>query len=629
MLWILSYSSAQELPKFKINSQESFDRAYKLLEELDENSEKFVTYFGNKAKGIAFYTKGLEWAQKSKKQENIFFAKNSLIRSHLLFADNIEVIARSRDLLNHPEIYNNKLCVDVLYMLKEAYRNTEQFQKLIDILPEYHKRSKQHGYIIGKTDEIKEVAYVHYSLRNYDKAIILYKKAANELKIREKYLAQSSALNDVGLCFENKKVLDSAQYYYKVAIRTIKKEKNKTEYVDHFFNVLRSNEIRVKKGEDINRLPIYKRELQSAKRFKEYNIVISSYYNIAKVISEEHNFKMALRYLDSARAVLKIQQNTKFKEKVLALTIKNYLKLEDSKLASETLKELLQFQDSIKVSASKRNYMISSVIYETDKRTEELKESKSYLYKEQSLNTKLQITLIVFTLLTLALVWAYRRIKKNNLVIVNQKNELDKSLLERESLLKEIHHRVKNNLQIVSSLLNLQSKQLDNEKAKDAIEEGKSRVKAMALIHQKLYQQEDITKVDMSDYVNSLQKSVSALYKLKMPIKTNIKACNINLDIDQAIPIGLILNELLTNTYKYAFVNKNAGQIEIALTENKDSYSFLYKDDGVGLPDDFNIKTSKSLGMRLVYRLTQQLRSKMEYQYSKGAQFTFTFTFKV
>jgi len=237
---------------------------------------------------------------------------------------------------------------------------------------------------------------------------------------------------------------------------------------------------------------------------------------------------------------------------------------------------------------------------------------------------------LIFTLLGfVGLVYAYIKSIKNQRLIAEQNYIIENSLKEKDSLLKEIHHRVKNNLQMVSSLLSLQTRNTKSKSAIAALEEGKSRVKAMALIHQKLYQNDDLSVIEMQGYIESLINSVQSVYKKGgHNISITVDAEGTELDIDRAIPFGLILNELVSNTFKYAFPDgDDSGKIYIHLRKNGEQGYFEYSDNGVGLPDDTDERTNNSMGLRLINRLVNQLQSKLNVDRSKeGVRFWFNFS---
>lgn len=207
---------------------------------------------------------------------------------------------------------------------------------------------------------------------------------------------------------------------------------------------------------------------------------------------------------------------------------------------------------------------------------------------------------------------------------VNAEERLIRSLQEKDILLKEVHHRVKNNMQVISSLLNLQSASLKNEKILSMFRESQNRVKSMALVHEILYQSQDIASVNFSLYVKqmtaSLQKSFGARAR---DIAVKVRIANIVLDIDSAIPCGLIVNELVSNSIKYAFPLRQDGQIDIELKKKKGAYFLSVHDNGVGLPK--KAEQSQSLGLTLVRALSEQLKGELTVTVDRGTTFTVEF----
>ena len=205
--------------------------------------------------------------------------------------------------------------------------------------------------------------------------------------------------------------------------------------------------------------------------------------------------------------------------------------------------------------------------------------------------------------------------------------KITQSLREKEILLKEIHHRVKNNLQVISSLLKLQSQYINDSQASNILLESQNRVRSMALVHQKLYQSEDFARVDFGDYVRQLTINLLNVYKLNnRHIKLNVKADDIFIGVDVAIPCGLIINELVSNSLKYAFNSHENGQIDITLNNGKNGcYNITVKDNGIGFPSNLNFRDTKSLGLQLVNTLVNQIEGKIEMETYKGTSFTISF----
>lgn len=219
---------------------------------------------------------------------------------------------------------------------------------------------------------------------------------------------------------------------------------------------------------------------------------------------------------------------------------------------------------------------------------------------------------------------------------MQSEKQLKASLREKEVLLREIHHRVKNNMQVISSLLNLQSSRIKNKNVFEMFKKSRDRIRSMALIHEKLYQSKDFARIDLASYIQSLVVHLLHSYNVDpdvIKLKTEIE--DIFLDINTAIPCGLIINELVSNSLKHAFPELNTRQkkrkkmSEILIrihSDEKDLTTLIVGDNGVGLPKDFDIRKAKSLGLQLVNDLVEQLEGAIKHQKRRGTVFKITFS---
>ncbi|WP_343065448.1 sensor histidine kinase [Arenibacter arenosicollis] len=390
---------------------------------------------------------------------------------------------------------------------------------------------------------------------------------------------------------------------------------------------------------------------------KEYDIAIPYLENSVTLINEFNKGKfsseMVENTLELADCYLQKEDYEKAKEYLLngldPVKIENILRknrllasyydrIGDFKNSVEYLKRNVRIRDSLnRNESSMKKQQLAAVAGQEieyskkmmEQQKKDLEQSRSDLQaKEERIN--IVFISLIFTLLGFAgLVFAYLKSIKNQRLIAEQKRIIEASLVEKDSLLKEIHHRVKNNLQMVSSLLSLQTKNTRSKAAIEALEEGKSRVKAMALIHQKLYQNDDLSVIEMQGYIESLINSVQSVYKKGgHNINIAIDAEGVELDIDRAIPFGLILNELVSNSFKYAFPDDDEnGKIYIHLrkTGTQEGY-FEYTDNGIGLPEDTDDRANSSMGIRLMNRLVNQLQSTLNIdKTSEGVRFWFNF----
>ena len=252
-----------------------------------------------------------------------------------------------------------------------------------------------------------------------------------------------------------------------------------------------------------------------------------------------------------------------------------------------------------------------------------------------------------FILMTLALYFLYNNNKVNQLLTLQNKqlifqqeqledeNKIRKaaevravsSLSERETLLSEIHHRVKNNLAIVSALMDLQTFYLKDEKTIQILKESQNRIKSIALLHEKLYENKSLKDVDVASYTLELIHFIKqSLSNKEKDIQIHAKIDQINLEMAKAMPFGLLLNELITNSYKYAFLKKDAGNIFISIYEKDNEYTLEYKDDGPGF--EYNDKKNNSLGLNLIESFCLQLNGNFTYKFITN-QMVFEFKFPV
>jgi two-component sensor histidine kinase/PAS domain-containing protein len=204
---------------------------------------------------------------------------------------------------------------------------------------------------------------------------------------------------------------------------------------------------------------------------------------------------------------------------------------------------------------------------------------------------------------------------------------IQETLSEKEVLLKEIHHRVKNNLQVISSMLNLQINQSSSPSSIEILRESQNRVRAMALIHEKLYQSNDLAHIDFKAYLQNLVSTLTQTYRTDFrKVQVQVVGNVMTLDIDRAIPCGLIVNELVSNSFKYAFSDGRTGQVRVECNVNSGGvYHLSVSDNGPGLPADFDHQTSPSLGLKLVNSLVEQIEGRMQVDSKHGARFDITF----
>ncbi len=205
-------------------------------------------------------------------------------------------------------------------------------------------------------------------------------------------------------------------------------------------------------------------------------------------------------------------------------------------------------------------------------------------------------------------------------------NEIVTSLREKEMLLKEIHHRVKNNMQVISSLLFMQAKAQKDETIKEILKESQDRIKSIALVHEKLYQSTDLQRIDYTDYLRKITDHLFESYNVDPNLITlNLNAEKAVLHIDKAVPCSLIINEMISNSLKHAFPGGRKGTITIDFKKGVDNYIINYSDDGIGIPEGITFERKESLGMQLIKGLTKQIDGSIVLDRTAGTKYTITF----
>ncbi len=564
-----------------------------------------------------------------------------IVSSQIYFdlGDYDKSLAITKELYGNKKNLDEKLKAIVLNLMDNNYSKLELYAEQIEI----RKEKKE----LGITEKV--AFYDIYS------NLGLHRKAMDDYFLEEKknvsendFYSQAVFYNNVGNYLRLDKSTPTALSTYKKAkgfidvfLNDVTKIKSEKEVIDgnHLKGIIEGNI-----GKCFSQLKQYEEAIpyleNSISIIKKYNKgkfssnVVENTLEIASCYLQLDDFEKTTDFLSDSIDPRKTANIIK-KNKLLAAY---YDKTGDFENSIVYLKRNNRINDSIDInkSAIKKQQLAAVVGQDLENSRIMLEEQKKEIEKsrDEMIQKEEQINLVfislIFTLLGFAgLVYAYLKSIKNQRLIAEQKGIIEKALVEKDSLLKEIHHRVKNNLQMVSSLLSLQTKNTRSKSAIAALEEGKSRVKAMALIHQKLYQNDDLSVIEMQGYIESLINSVQSVYKKGgHNINITIDAEGVELDIDRAIPFGLMLNELVSNSFKYAFPNdEDHGKIYIHLRKTLGEEGFFeYTDNGIGLPEDTDERAQSSMGIRLMNRLANQLQTNLNVdKTTEGVRFWFNF----
>jgi two-component sensor histidine kinase len=457
----------------------------------------------------------------------------------------------------------------------------------------------------------RKLGYVYRNQDNDSAAIDVYRKSI-VWSVKSNNLHDISATSsNLGQIFSKTKQYDSALYYHNEALNIAKKGNFKDIVVRSYINIINVFDAQKK----------YKKafeaffEMEPWLNDADITPIVKglAYTRIADLDIRQGNGerKLAERYLDSMKQLLKTTDpGTENKvDYYLNRSLLEFSKQQyDS--AAVTLEEYHRYKNIHDDEMIQGHAQDLAVKYETGKKEQQI----ASLAEESRLRKLLMIVFIAASIVFLAfLVWTGM-----------QNRKIKKQEAKLSYLMKELHHRVKNNLQIVSSLLSLQSNRIEDEAAQKALQEGQYRIEAMSLIHRKLYQTDDVSGVNIKAFMNELSESLMHAYgynhdRFQLELESSVQ----QLDADTAIPLGLILNEVITNAFKYAYKNVNAPSLHIGLTKNEHDLQLKISDNGPGLGEE-QWKKSFSFGKQLMQSLIKQLKGTMQMIGTNGTTFIFT-----
>lgn len=524
-------------------------------------------------------------------------------------------------------VYNQ---LGILFMDAEAFSDSENY------FNSAYEITKRAGRNADKLIVITQFADLYYRMGNAEKFALLMDE-------QQKYSRKERADDHVhGLIFIdwNKKPLDEKVAFMKQVNETLVRSGSRVNgalannYIARFYeeenepgkalDYIRQNQELFNKESDIKNLylntRIAYRLLKKARRFEEAVQEADQLLVLRDSIIQLSNRETLL---DLEK---KYQSERKERELVLlnAENDLNQVKL----MRQRELSLMLMRESTLKDSAYRQQMEYNKVLGRANelkqKQLQNERELKASVDRENKLKTlqltrekRIRLLLSSAALLLLAsgitIFFFYRKQRAKNAIIRQQADDL-------EMLMKEIHHRVKNNLQVISSLLDLQSLTIRDGQASQAVREGRDRVYSMALIHQDLYRDQYASGIEINGYVRKLVESLIHSYNATGEgIKLDVKIDDIKLDLDQVVPIGLILNELVSNALKYAFRKQPNGALSILLETTDHGLFLKVKDNGPGFPQGMNIYQTKSFGFRLIRAFAQKLKAKLHAYNDDGA----------
>lgn len=485
-----------------------------------------------------------------------------------------------------------------------------------------------------KVDAQRSLVIIHNNLANlyqdleeFGSAHEAYQKAYDLLlEMDEKAIAGTVWMNK-GTIYLKQEKFDSA-YIIQVQAQRLKEEGDASKRALAMSSLNVGNALlglgRLNEAEDQ-----FKRALDNFQEIENLPGQANTYVDLGRLRLAQKNFNSARKNCSEGKRIASQVNQLDFQANACECLHKAYRALGNFKAALQNHEELIVLQDSLRNDENTRYIAQLEMQYDFDREEEKRmvqEQAQNLLQQARDQRTR-RVLLLLSILLCSAILLAYLsyrnyRIKKISEAELFEKNTLiSKALDDNKLLLKEIHHRVKNNLQVISSLLRLQSRYIEDDAALDAIMAGRSRVQSMALLHENLYQEDDLKGVDMQTYFGKLIDGIfSTLNTDQQHIQLKKDIAPLSLDIDSVVPLGLITNELITNALKHAFTDQQDGQLTVRLYESDHQLHLEVEDDGKGMNEDFFEAKVTSFGHKLIQAFVKNLKAEIKISSKQGTK---------
>ncbi|MEQ8582484.1 MAG: sensor histidine kinase [Marinoscillum sp.] len=527
-----------------------------------------------------------------------------------------ELVKRKESLTGHRYEY-------AILKLEEAYRRTGNLKEAIPL--------RKQRIDAGFEDSFWEI---------YAEAD-LFTEAIKDFRLSEDLPPQGwnrmVYFMDLASLFKENADYDSAIYYYEKAhedgrhIMTHTEYDGKSPYTEsnkHYWTAYSGGmigQVLVAQGNYEEAIPLLMTDIAMSKTIHEVDNTLNKRLDLAECFIHLEDLPRAASYIDTVKNLLGNRGWLVTRRRLLEVEAEYFYETRQFGNAAKYLKEFNKLNDSLNEMSNRNNLIAMTTLLDSDQQRAVLAEQKLEIEKVNSIkkNQSNQVNLLIsgMVILTLVIVVLFLNYKQK----LNSKLEAERKLEEKDIFLRELHHRIKNNLQITSGLLQLQADKSNDDFVNSALKESKGRIKSMALIHNLLIGDNSVSSVSLKKYIEELVRLVEQSLGRAKDIRVVTYIEDLEVDDELAVPLGLIINEILTNSYKYAF-DSSAGEISIRFCRNEQGGEILeIRDNGKGFPAHFSIEESDSLGMQLITMLCGQIRANLNIFSDGGAVYRIQF----
>lgn len=504
-------------------------------------------------------------------------------------------------------VQGNEVQSNIIIIYKDIGLYEESLMNAFDLLTRL--KDLPPGRILASC--YNTIAIVYEKTGDLQLALQFHKRALAIRKEMNALRNTASSYNNIGITFHKLGILDSATAYLSKAL-AVKKEINDKRGSASTLNNM--GEVLMDRNSFKEAERYFQESLEIKRVSNDRDGIVVTLNNLAALKLKEHSPTQAIVFLKEAEKIAREAKSLDELRQTLQLYMEVYKIKGDHLKALTFADELFKVKDSLLTAEKAKGLRALEIKYETEKKEQHIAmlEQRDEINQAEILNKQILIKALsvgLFLLIVIAiLIYKYLRIER-------------KSKTKIETLHSELHHRVKNNLQILSSVLSLQAEHMKDESAIQAVKSSESRINAMALIHRKLYNVVQNRSINIRSYITELIQYLSDAYGFnENELTINNEIEELQIDVDKAIPLGLILNELISNSFKYAYVDNPSPQLNISLKHQKSKVYIEIGDNGKGIAEH-SIKKDNSFGIKMVHMLMKELRGNLTVKADAGTTY--------
>ncbi len=543
-----------------------------------------------------------------------------------------EKIVLANSLWEQRDGFNKDVQLDLIQTLERVFQNLDRPHERLQVLQYQKNFLEMENMSYDTVYFLANLASVHHQLHEFDHALEAYRLTIKACERVEDNWMKISMMNNIGSLYSDQGMKDSARQAFEESLVMLEKYSNtsnrtKPRYIVHFRNVLKWNWMRSFSDKEYveEKEKLAFQLTQTGDAEKEYHWVWTGLQYMSVLAYQSNDYLKSHQLAEKALRIAQLHLNLKKQIQSLTSMAKCNLIMGDRTNADFLFEKADKIRDSLRNSDSRKKALIDAAFMrarEKDARIDEMElkriELEKINYEEETQIRWLWGGIFCIVIFSFGLIMFLRRIRKDKKGLGAQKQLLEQALTEKELMLKEIHHRVKNNMQIMTGLLQLQSESSKNVEFKELAREGQSRIDSMALVHKMLYLNSDFTGVELDNYFQLLIRQIVSTFPeaQNIELKLNLKKVEVNLDI--CISLGLILNELVTNVLKHAFDSNSINPLLVISLDSSDrlEYTLMVKDNGKGM--GVISHSAESLGMQLVHMLVKEIRGTVQMKDENG-----------